>query len=260
VITGASRGIGAATAEVFAAHGAAVMLAARDEQSIEALAGKIRRAGGRAQALRCDVTRFADVAAVIARCHEVFGRFDALINNAGVIEPIGRLADSDPKAWTHASDINYKGVYHGLRAAIPLMEREGCGVIVNLSSGAATSPLEGWSHYCSAKAAALMLTRAAHLEVGDRGIRVVGLSPGTVATEMQVLIKASGINPVSQLDPSIHISPSMVGETIAWLCTDDAKEFDGSDVSLRDSVIQQRAGLSAERPSIRRKNASRKFR
>lgn len=243
VITGASRGIGAATAEVFAQRGAAVVLVARDEQSIEALAEKIRLAGGKAHAVRCDVTRYADVGAAIARCQETFGRFDVLVNNAGVIEPISRLADSDPDAWGHASDINFKGVYHGLRAAIPLMERAGSGVIVNVSSGAATSPLEGWSHYCSAKAAALMLTRAAHLEVGNRGVRVVGLSPGTVATEMQVLIKASGINPVSQLDPGIHISPTMVGQTIAWLCTEDAREFDGNDVSLRDASIRERAGL-----------------
>jgi NAD(P)-dependent dehydrogenase (short-subunit alcohol dehydrogenase family) len=85
------------------------------------------------------------------------------------------------------------------------MERQKSGVIINISSGAATSALEGWSHYCSSKAAALMLTKSIHKEVADKGIRAIGLSPGTVATDMQVKIKASGINPVSQLDPAVHI-------------------------------------------------------
>lgn len=245
IITGASQGIGAASAEDLAQRGVAVVLAARSAERIEALAEHIREAGGQALAMRCDVTSYDDVAALVARCQAQFGRCDILINNAGVIEPISRIADSDPQGWAHAADINYKGVYHGLRAAIPVMETQGSGVIVNISSGAATSALEGWSHYCSAKAAALMLTRAAHLECAERGIRVVGLSPGTVATQMQVSIKASGINPVSRLDPAVHISPAIVAQCIAWLCTDAASEFDGGDVSLRDPQIRSRAGLPA---------------
>ena len=116
-------------------------------------------------------------------------------------------------------------------------------MIVNVSSGAATGVLEGWSHYCSSKAAALSLTRMADLEYRDQGIRVVGLSPGTVATDMQVVIKASGINPVSQLDPSAHIPPAWAAKAIAWLCTEDAAEFAGTDVSLRNEDIRHRVGL-----------------
>ncbi len=147
-------------------------------------------------------------------------------------------------AWNMAVDINLKGVYHGMRAAIPLMEEQGAGVIVNISSGAAVSVLEGWTHYCATKAAVLSLTRGAHKEYADKGIRVVGLSPGTVATEMQILIKASGINPVSQLDPSVHISPERVGEAIAWLCTEAGREYDGSDLSLRDENVRRAIGLT----------------
>ena len=88
-----------------------------------------------------------------------------------------------------------------------------------------------------------MLTRAAHLENADAGVRVIGLSPGTVATEMQVLIKASGINPVSQLDPTVHIPPEWVARALAWMCTEDAREFDGNDISLRDEGIRTRAGI-----------------
>ncbi len=204
-----------------------------------------RGAGGKALAVTCDVSQYNSVAAAVARCHSTFGSVDILANNAGVIEPIGPLADSDPELWGQATDINYKGVYHGLRAAIPVMVAQGGGAIINVSSGAATSALEGWSQYCSAKAAALSLTRCADLEYRGQGIQVVGLSPGTVMTEMQVIIKASGINPVSQLDPAIHLPPEWPAKAIAWLCTKEASEFAGGDVSLRNEDCQRRVGLVA---------------
>lgn len=245
VVTGASRGIGAATARELASHGVAVLLAARSLGEIEAVAETIRGAGGTAEAMACDVSRYADVAAMVERCRTAFGRLDILVNNAGVIEPIARLADSDPGHWDRIVDINYKGVYHGLRAAIPVMLQQGAGTIVNISSGAATGALDGWSHYCSTKAAVLSLTRCAHKEYGDQGIRVVGLSPGTVATHMQVAIKASGINPVSQLDPSVHIPPEWAARAVAWLCTEDAAEFAGTDFALKSDEGRRRVGLPA---------------
>jgi len=245
IVTGASRGIGAAAALALAAEGVRVVLAARTEAQLDGVASKIAAAGGEAAAVACDVSRYEDLAAAVRLCKKRYGRLDILVNNAGVIEPVARLAESDPAAWGQAIDINVKGVYHGLRAAIPAMEAAGGGVIVNISSGAATSALEGWSHYCASKAAVLMLTRCVHKECADRGVRVVGLSPGTVATDMQVAIKASGVNPVSKLDWSDHIPAEWAGRAIAWLCTRDAREFDGDDVSLRDPDIRRRVGLTA---------------
>ena len=130
-----------------------------------------------------------------------------------------------------------------LEAVLPLMRAQGAGVIVNLGSGAAHTPLEGWSHYCAAKAATLMLTRCAHLENRGRGIRVYSLSPGTVATDMQRKVKASGINPVSQMDFASHAPPEMPARALVWLCTDDAADLAGQEVSLRDPDIRARAGL-----------------
>ncbi len=244
LITGASRGIGAATARRLAEYGAAVVLAARTSPEIEAVASAIGTAGGTADAVTCDVTRYEDVSAVVDHCVARHGGLDILVNNAGLIDPIARLADSDPAEWARVADVNYKGVYHGLRAAIPVMEKGGGGTIVNISSGAATSALEGWSHYCSSKAAVLMLTRCADKEYRDSGIRVVGLSPGTVATDMQVSIRASGINPVSQMDPSAHIPPEWAAEAVAWLCTDAAAPYAGTDFSIKTDEGRALVGLA----------------
>lgn len=243
IITGASRGIGASAAAEFADAGAMVLLAARSEGQIRHNAQVIRDNGGQAEAVTCDVSNYKDVQALVSHCESTYGRMDILVNNAGVIEPIGHLETSDPQAWAHAADINYKGVYFGIRAVLPIMLKQGNGTIINVSSGAAHGPMEGWSHYCSAKAAAHMLTRCADKETGARGVRVIGLSPGTVATEMQVLIKASGINPVSQLDPAVHIDPSWPARALVWLCTEAAAEYAGQEVSLRDEDVRRKIGL-----------------
>ena len=239
-ITGASRGIGAAAARVFAAAGAKVALLARSEREIDALAAEI---GPAALALRCDVADWASVQKAVATVVQRFGRLDVLVNNAGTIDPIARLADVDPAAWGRAVDVNLKGVFHGLRAAIPVMRAQGSGTIITVSSGAARAALEGWSSYCAGKAGALMLTQAAHLEEGPHGIRVLGLSPGTVATEMQVKIKASGINPVSQLDPAVHIPADWPARALLWMCGPEADPWLGTDVMLRDEAVRKAVGL-----------------
>jgi 3-oxoacyl-[acyl-carrier protein] reductase len=244
IVTGASRGIGAATAIELASQGAAVLLAARTTGEIEKNAAAINASGGKAAAVACDVSDYAQVEAAVAKCLAEFGGLDILVNNAGVIDPIARLADSDPEAWSQVADINYKGVYYGLRAAIPVMEKNGAGTIINISSGAASAALEGWSHYCSTKAAVLSLTKCADKEYRDSGIRVMGLSPGTVATDMQVKIKASGVNPVSQLDPSVHIPADWPARAIAWLSADDDESYLGTDISLKDEATLKRMGLN----------------
>ena len=243
IVTGASRGIGAATAVELASRGASVVLAARSADEIGVLAARINGFGGTAITSVCDVASYDAMAATVEQCQEHFGTVDILVGNAGVIDPIGPLVTSNPDSWDRATDINFKGIYHGLRAALPVMLEQKSGTIVNISSGAAHAPLEGWSHYCAAKAGAAMLTRCAHLEAAEAGVRVFGLSPGTVATYMQVAIRASGLNPVSQLDPSVHIPPEWPAKAVAWLWTDDAEEFRGQEISLRDEDIRQRVGL-----------------
>ncbi len=243
IVTGASRGIGAEAAKELAKHGASVVLAARTVDQAEAVARDIATAGGSAVAVACDVSRYADLEAAVERCKAEFGTVDILVNNAGVIDPISRISDSDPAQWGQVVDINLKGVYHGIRAVLPAMEAQGGGVIINISSGAATGALEGWSHYCATKAAVLSLTKCTDKEMRDKGVRVIGLSPGTVATDMQRSIKASGINPVSELDWEAHIAPDWPARAIAYLCTEDAADLVGTDFSLKTDEGRRRAGL-----------------
>jgi NAD(P)-dependent dehydrogenase (short-subunit alcohol dehydrogenase family) len=240
VITGASRGIGAEAAGVFAAAGANVALIARSSDAIEKLAAEI---GEQAIALTCDVASYASVEGAIAKAKETFGSVDILINNAGVIEPIAHLASADPDEWGTVIDINLKGVFNGMRAVLPMMIASGGGSIFTISSGAAHGPVEAWSHYCASKAAVKMLTECVHKENGADGIRAIGLSPGTVATQMQVEIKASGINPVSQLDWDVHIPADWPARALLWMCGSDADQYCGQELSLRDEDLRKRVGL-----------------
>lgn len=239
VISGASRGIGAAVARKLSQCGANVALLARSEGDIQKLAAQI---GDQALPIVCDVSNYEDVFRAFTRCAEHFGSIDICVNNAGIIDPIARIEDSDPAHWGQVVDVNIKGVYHCLHAAYPYLKDKG-GVIINLSSGAAVNALEGWSHYCATKAAVLSLTKCAHGEWAEQGIRVVGLSPGTVATNMQEVIRDSGINFVSQMDWSAHIPVEDVAQAIAWLTQDEASEFDGQDFSLKTAEGRKAAGL-----------------
>lgn len=241
VITGASRGIGAAAAREFVASGAHVALLARGGAEIAALAAELGRG---VMALQCDVGDFGQVEVALAAVKARHGRLDVMINNAGMIEPIARLAEVDPAAFAQAVQVNLLGVLHGMRAALPMMRAQASGTIINVSSGAAVNPLEGWGGYCSSKAGALMLTRVGHLEEAAQGIRVLGLSPGTVATEMQVKIRASGVNPVSQLSPGAHVPPEWPAKALVWMCRPAADPWLGRDVSLREDVVQRAVGLT----------------
>ncbi len=240
LITGASRGIGEATARHFAQRGDwQLVLAARSDLS--ALAQSL---DAEVLPLSLDVADADAVRGAIAQAQARFGRIDVLVNNAGLIDPIGRLTDISCEDWGRVIDVNLKGAYNTLRSVAPLMQAQGKGLVINISSGAASSALEGWSHYCASKAGLLSLTRCADVELRGQGVRVVGLSPGTVATAMQVAIKDSRINAVSRLDPNVHIPPEWVAKAIEFLCTDAGLEYAGGDFSLKTDAGRRAVGLA----------------
>ena len=237
LITGASRGIGAAAARVFADAGANVVLTARNGDAIADMAGEI---GERALAVPCDVSRYWEMEAAVGAARDTFGALDVLIGNAGVIEPIAPLSEADPDAWSHVIDINLKGIFYGMRAALPVMRAACGGTIITISSGGRLrDPLVGRDILLGAA----MLTACADKENRGAGLRIMGLSPGTVATQMQHEIKASGVNPVSQLDWSEHIPPEWPAKALLWMCGPEADEFLGGEISLREDEIRRRAGL-----------------
>jgi len=201
--------------------------------------------GGRAGAAACDVSDFAAVEALVSETEGRFGPVNTLINNAGVIEPIATVAESDPAVWARNIEINLVGAYNPIRALLPRMIKAGGGTIVNVSSGAAIRPLDGWSAYCSAKAGLAMLTRAIMLENTATGIRVFGFQPGTTDTDMQVTIRASGVNPVSKI-PRENLTPvAHPAAAIVYLCTPAADDLNGQEFSLRDEPFRARLKLEA---------------
>ncbi len=197
VVTGASRGLGAGLAVHFAAAGMHLALCARHKP---ALAVRTRPTAHDGHVVRAetpvlaavDVTdraaleRFADE--VVAR----FGRIDLWVNNAGLLGDIRPLAEADPLASARTVEVNVNGTLHGSAVfAAHVRRRAGPGVLVNISSGAATTPYEGWAAYCASKAAVDQLTRVVALEEARHGLRAYALSPGLVDTDMQVAIRAS---------------------------------------------------------------------
>ena len=151
-------------------------------------------------------------------------------NNAGTFQPIGLIHEIKPEDWSSVIDTNLKSIFYTINAVLPEMVKNGEGTILNVSSGAAHNPLTAWSHYCASKAGAAMLTQCLHTEYFEHGIRAIGLSPGTVATQMQLEIKKSGINQVSALDWSVHIPADWPAKALLWMCSSEADEFVGKEI------------------------------
>jgi NAD(P)-dependent dehydrogenase (short-subunit alcohol dehydrogenase family) len=241
IVTGASRGIGAAAAVALGEAGATVVLAARDGAAAREVAGNIP--GGRADVHVCDVSDYASVQRMVAETTKSHGRIDALINNAGVLTPIARLAEADPEEWARDIQINVVGAFNAIRAVLPGMITAGGGTIVNLSSGAALRPVQGWSAYCTAKAALHMMTRAVALETSEQNIRVFGFQPGMTDTNMHVLNRASQMNAISQVKREDLFPVEHPARAIVYLCTPAADDLHGQDFSLRDNAFRTRLNL-----------------
>jgi NAD(P)-dependent dehydrogenase (short-subunit alcohol dehydrogenase family) len=237
LVTGGNRGIGLATVRALAKAGAKVHFTARSAANIAAAQrelGEIAATG-----------HLANMTDRIAMATVLDQGFDILVNNAAVISPIGRILDISAEDWASSIDINLTSAFHATQRALAHMVANGGGTIVNISSGAAHRPQEGWSAYCAGKAGLAMLTRSVHLEYGDQGIRIFGFAPGVVDTDMQVSIRASGINPVSKL-PRESLAPAHEpAQAIAWLCTPAAEALAGQELDVRSPDLRAAAGLPA---------------
>jgi NADP-dependent 3-hydroxy acid dehydrogenase YdfG len=183
VITGASSGLGEATARLLSAHGARAVLGARRVDRIQALAAELTSRGGKAIAITTDVTHYEQVKSLVDAAVQTYGRVDVMINNAGLMpqSPLERLKIDD---WDQMIDVNIKGVLYGIAAALPHMKQQKSGHIINVSSVAGHKVRAGGAVYAATKHAVRALSEGLRQEVKPYNIRTTVISPGAVATEL----------------------------------------------------------------------------
>jgi NADP-dependent 3-hydroxy acid dehydrogenase YdfG len=232
VITGASSGLGEATARHLSAQGATVVLGARRLDRIQALADELISLGGKALALTSDVTRHEDVKALVDLAVQTFGRIDVMINNAGLMphSPLERLKIDD---WNQTIDVNIKGVLYGIAAALPHMKQQKSGHIINVSSVAGRTVRPGSAVYAATKSAVLMLTEGLRQEVKPYDIRTTVVSPGAVATELPNSITEPDVaGVVSKFYEQIAIPAESFARVVAFAIS-QPPEVDVNEVLFR---------------------------
>lgn len=244
LVTGSARGIGAATAIALARRGIAPVLAVRDADAARPVQEEVAAMGMACRIETCDVADYAAVRAAVGRVLADWKRLDAVVNNAGQIDPIGHVGDTDPAQWARAITVNLVGAYNVVHACLPALQASRSAAILNVSSGAAQAPREGWSAYCSSKAGLLMFTRALSEEYGARGVAAFSLRPGVVDTEMQVRIRASGMNEISRLPRAQLAPPAYAAGIIAWLCDQRPAHHAGKELNANDAALAGEAGVT----------------
>lgn len=231
-VTGAASGIGRAAALAFAFEGASVVVADISEQGNQETARMIEEAGGRALAVRCDVTRAEDVKAALDKAIEAFGRLDAAFNNAGVEQATKATADITEDEWDRIVAINLRGVFLCMKHEIPLMLKQGGGAIVNTSSGAGVKGFRGGAAYGATKFGIIGATKCAALDYAPKNIRINAVCPGIIDTHMIERVfgdTPEGRQAVLTQEPVGRMGrPEEIAAAVIWLCSDAASFVTGA--------------------------------
>ena len=243
LITGASRGLGAAVARILAEMGTAVVLNARSADPLHELMAEIEANGGTALALPGDVGQLDTCRWLVAKTIEAFGRLDAVVHNAAVIDPIAPIAKADPQAWQTAVSVNLLGPVWLTQAALPHL-RQQQGRVISVSSGAAEHGIAGWGAYCATKGALNQFNRV--LAEEEEEVTAVAVRPGVVDTVMQNEIRAKGATGmpaeahkrfVEMHEQGNLLPPEKPGRAIALLALYARREWNGRFLSWDDPDI-----------------------
>ncbi|WEX12253.1 SDR family oxidoreductase [Chelativorans sp. AA-79] len=237
LVTGARRGIGARIAEELAKAGASVAVCGRNAGDCQAVVDRIASAGGHAFDHRLDMTELEKIGRAVHSAAERLGGLDLIVNNAGTIDPMGAIGALDPLQFHRTMLINVSGAFAVVNAGWTYL-RKNRGRVINLSSGAASAPMEGWAAYCSSKAALLMLTRSIAIEGMADDIRAFAFVPGLVDTDMQGAIREANINRVSKVPREDLLPAEKPARMAVWLASGAADGLSGQTVDIRDPQIQ----------------------
>jgi NADP-dependent 3-hydroxy acid dehydrogenase YdfG len=232
-ITGASSGIGEAAARYLAARRAAVVLGARRDDRLKALAAELERTGGKAEAMAVDVTRRSDLAAFVNRARDRFGRLDVLVSNAGLM-PLSLLDELKVDEWDRMIDVNIRGVLHGIAAALPLFRAAGSGHFINVASVSGITVAPTTAVYSATKFAVRAISEGLRQEAGSK-IRVTMISPGAVQTELAETISNPDLKKRVEAFQGIAISPLAIARAIAFAIEQP------SDVDVNEIVVRPTA-------------------
>jgi NAD(P)-dependent dehydrogenase (short-subunit alcohol dehydrogenase family) len=243
LITGAGGGIGRAAALVFAREGARLVLGDVDEESLAATARLLAEEGGEPATRVTDVTRRADVAALVALAVERHGRLDCAFNNAGIPGAMHPFAELPDEQYDRVMDTNVRGAWMSTQEEVKAMVRGGGGSIVNSSSGLGVIAAPQVAAYVTSKHAVLGLTRAAALEYARQGVRVNAVLPGVVDTAMPREMFAAApeaLSAITETSPMGRLArPEEVGEAAAWLCSDRASYVNGHGLVVDGGIVIQ---------------------
>ena len=235
VITGASSGIGQASALLLAERGAAVVLGARRTERLDELADRIRQRGGRAVSRSTDVTRREDLQRLVALADEQFGRLDVLVSNAG-ISKIGPVASLDVDGWSAMIDVNLRGVLYGIAAALPLFRQQGHGHLVTTVSTAGLKIVPTQAVYAATKNAVRTLLEGLRQESTDGVLRTTSVSPGYVATELADSIDDATVrDQIRRGMDEFAIAPEAVARAIAF-AIEQPHDVEIGDITIRPTI------------------------
>lgn len=234
VITGAGNGMGRSTALLFAREGAAVVIGDVDMAGGRSAVAEIEAAGGRATFMRCDVSKEADVSALVATAEERYGKLDTIFNNAGIEQPVTPSDQVTEELFDRVIGINLKGTFFGCKHAIPALLRNGGGTIVNNSSVSAFANVGGNISYAASKGAVMSLTRVLAIEYARRNIRVNAINPGVIDTDMNRRNAKLAADPAAVEEKWRAITPlgrmgtgDEIAQTVLYLASDQSSFVTG---------------------------------